>query len=207
MSSLGVPPTIPNVADLQNMGADYMARVAAEELGAGGVLETAEAVYGSMPDNVQGTIKENSGEIGNSIADSLAAGTGAETAAAAGNFYIPDPLYYKAHPATVIVKVSNPNNEATDRVTISVKDSAGLYRPSRAVYVPPLGPGESTVIPVVIAPGQIAFTDIVRIVDRVMSAWSAPFTARSLQEALAADAQARRDARSELSHNRRHLSS
>ena len=31
-----------------------------------------------------------------------------------------------------------------------VRESAGLYRPSRAVYVPPLGPGESTVIPVVL---------------------------------------------------------
>ena len=42
--------------------------------------------------------------------------------------------------------------------------------------------------------GQIAFTDIVRVVDRVLSAWSAPFTARTLQEVLAADAQARREA-------------
>ncbi len=150
MTSLGVPPTIPNVADLENMGADYMARVAAEELGAGGVLDTAEAVYDSMPDDVQETIKDNSGKVGNNIADSLASETGAQTAAAAGNFYIPDPLWYKAHPATVIVRVSNPNSESTDRVTMTVKDSAGLYRSSKSIYVPPLGPGESTVIPVVL---------------------------------------------------------
>jgi len=52
--------------------------------------------------------------------------------------------------------------------------------------------------------GEIPFTDIVRVVDRVLSAWSAPFTARTLQELLAADAQARRDARNELSRHRRH---
>jgi len=52
--------------------------------------------------------------------------------------------------------------------------------------------------------GRIAFTDIIRVVDRVLSAWSAPFTARSLQEVLAADAQARREARNQLSRNRRH---
>jgi 1-deoxy-D-xylulose-5-phosphate reductoisomerase len=52
--------------------------------------------------------------------------------------------------------------------------------------------------------GRIAFTDIVRVVDRVLSGWSAPFTAGSLQEVLAADEQARREARNELSHHRRH---
>jgi 1-deoxy-D-xylulose-5-phosphate reductoisomerase len=52
--------------------------------------------------------------------------------------------------------------------------------------------------------GRIPFTDIVRVVDRVLSAWSAPFTARSLQEVLDADAQARREARNELSRHRRH---
>jgi 1-deoxy-D-xylulose-5-phosphate reductoisomerase len=51
--------------------------------------------------------------------------------------------------------------------------------------------------------GRIAFTDIIRVVDRVLSAWSEPFTARTLQEVLAADAQARIDARIELSRQRR----
>jgi 1-deoxy-D-xylulose-5-phosphate reductoisomerase len=55
--------------------------------------------------------------------------------------------------------------------------------------------------------GRIGFTDIVRVVDRVLSAWSDPFTARTLQEVLAADEQARRAARNELSHHRRHRTS
>jgi 1-deoxy-D-xylulose-5-phosphate reductoisomerase len=51
--------------------------------------------------------------------------------------------------------------------------------------------------------GQIAFTDIIRVVERVLSKWDAPFTARTLHEVLAADAQARIEARNELSRHRR----
>jgi len=52
--------------------------------------------------------------------------------------------------------------------------------------------------------GRIAFTDIVRIVDRVLSGWSETFAARSLQDVLAADAQARREALDRISRQRRH---
>jgi len=55
--------------------------------------------------------------------------------------------------------------------------------------------------------GRIPFTDIVRVVDRVLAAWPEPFTARTLQEVLDADARARREARSELSRHRRYLPS
>jgi 1-deoxy-D-xylulose-5-phosphate reductoisomerase len=55
--------------------------------------------------------------------------------------------------------------------------------------------------------GQIPFTEIVRVVDRVLSAWSGPFTARTLQDVLAADTHARREARSELSRHRRQKTS
>jgi len=52
--------------------------------------------------------------------------------------------------------------------------------------------------------GRIAFTDIVRIVDRVLSGWSESFAARTLQDVLAADAQARREALDRISRQRRH---
>ncbi|MGZ9163486.1 MAG: 1-deoxy-D-xylulose-5-phosphate reductoisomerase, partial [Candidatus Deferrimicrobiaceae bacterium] len=52
--------------------------------------------------------------------------------------------------------------------------------------------------------GRIAFTDIVRIVDRVLSGWSGTFAARALQDVLAADAQARREAQDRISRQRRH---
>ena len=149
-SSLGIPPTLPNVADFENIGADYMAKVAADELGAGGVLDTAQSVYNSMPDSVQGDIKNNAKQVGSGLADSLASQTGsAASSAAGGSFYIPDPLYYEAHPATVIVRVTNPNNVASDPVTMTVRDSAGLYK-STSKYVPGLAPHDSTVIPIVL---------------------------------------------------------
>jgi len=151
MSSLGVPPTIPDVADLQNMGADYMAKVAAEELGAGGVLDTAEAVYDNLPDNVQDTIKDNAKDVGTEIADSVVSQSGAAmSAAVGGSFYIPDPLYYEPHPAMVIVKVYNPNTVRTDPVEMFVHDSAGLFKQSETYYVPSLAPFDSTVIPVIL---------------------------------------------------------
>ena len=146
-TSLGIPPTIPDVADLENMGADYMAKVAADELGAGGVIDSAESVYGGLPSE----IKDKSGEVGKDIAGSLASQTGSAVGAAAGgSFYIPDPLYYQAHPATVMVKVYNPNNVPTDKVSMTVHDSAGLFRSSQGYYIPSLAPHDSTVIPVVL---------------------------------------------------------
>ncbi len=148
-SSLGIPPTIPNAADLESIGADYVAKVAADQLGAGGVLDAAESAYGAMPDSAKETIKDNSAEIGKSLGDSLADQSAATVAGAAGNWYIPDPLYYRPHPATLIVKVSNPNGVATDPVSLTVKDSGGFYKPAGAM-VPSLKPGDSTVIPLVL---------------------------------------------------------
>ncbi|MBP2685899.1 MAG: 1-deoxy-D-xylulose 5-phosphate reductoisomerase [Deltaproteobacteria bacterium] len=52
--------------------------------------------------------------------------------------------------------------------------------------------------------GRIAFTDIVRVVERVLSSWARAFTARTLPEVLAADAQARQEAQNEISRHRRH---
>ena len=52
--------------------------------------------------------------------------------------------------------------------------------------------------------GRIAFTDIVRIVDRVLSGWSETFAARTLQDVLAADARARSEALDRISRQRRH---
>jgi len=52
--------------------------------------------------------------------------------------------------------------------------------------------------------GRIAFTDIVRVVERVLSSWTGAFTARTLADVLAADARARQAARNEISRDRRH---
>jgi len=148
-SSLGIPPTLPNAADLENMGADYMAKMAADQIGAGGALDAAKSAYEEMPDSAKQTIKDNANDIGSQMGDALGDQSSAVVAGAAGNFYIPDPLYYNSHPATVIVKVTNPNNVATDPVSMTVKDSGGFYK-SANVMVPSLAPYDSTVIPVIL---------------------------------------------------------
>ncbi len=148
-SSLGIPPTIPNMADLQSMGADYVAKVAADQLGAGGALDAAQSAYSAMPDSAKSAIKDNSNQIDENLGDSLTGQSSATTAAAVGNFYIPDPLYYQAHPATVIVKVTNPNSLDTDPVSMTVKDTGGFYHP-KTMMVPALKPYDSTVIPLVL---------------------------------------------------------
>lgn len=149
-SALGIPPTIPNVADLESMGADYLAKVAAEQLGAGGVLDAAETAYDAMPDSAKKTIKEHASEVGESMGDAISSETNARVATTASSWYIPDPLYYQPHPAIVMVKVTNPNSQTTDQVRLSVKDTGGFFKGSEVV-VPPLKPYDSTVIPLVLA--------------------------------------------------------
>lgn len=148
-SSLGIPPTIPNAADLENMGADYMAKMAADEIGAGGVLDAAQSAYSNMPDSAKDAIKSNAPDIGTKMGDAVGAQSSAAVAGAAGNFYIPDPLYYQAHPATVMVRVTNPNSIATDQLTLNVHDAGGFYHPA-TVVVPSLKPSDSTVIPIIL---------------------------------------------------------
>lgn len=143
MTSLGVPPTIPNFAELQSMGTGYLAKVAAEELGAG-------EVYEALPDNVKNEMIGKANEIGNEMAGELTATTAGITADAAGSWYIPDPLYYQPHPAFVIVKVYNPNPMKTDPVMMDVWDTWRLYEITDPVIIPSLGPGESVSVPVVL---------------------------------------------------------
>jgi hypothetical protein len=141
MTSFGVPPTIPNFAELESMGTDYIAKMAAEELGAG-------EIYENLPDSVKNEMTGKAGEVSKDLAGSLKSNTASVTAAAAGSWYIPDPLYYEPHPAFVIVRVSNPNSQPTDGVYMIVKDSQNLYEDSESTYIPPLKSGESISVPV-----------------------------------------------------------
>jgi hypothetical protein len=141
MTSFGVPPTIPNFAELESMGTEYIAKMAAEELGAG-------EIYENLPDSVKNEMTGKAGEVSKDLAGSLKSNTASVTAAAAGSWYIPDPLYYEPHPAFVIVRVSNPNSQPTDGVYMIVKDSQNLYEDSESTYIPPLKSGESISVPV-----------------------------------------------------------
>jgi 1-deoxy-D-xylulose-5-phosphate reductoisomerase len=54
---------------------------------------------------------------------------------------------------------------------------------------------------------RIGFTDIVRVVDRVLSGWKGSFAARTLKDVLEADTLSRREARERISRSRRPFSS
>lgn len=143
MTTFGVPPTIPNFAELQHMGTGYLVKIAAEEMGAG-------VVYESLPEDTKNEIVGKSNEIANEMGKSLTSTTAGVTASAAGSWYIPDPLYYEPHPAFVIVRVHNPNTQRTDAVTLRVKDTQRMYEVSEPQYIPPLNPGDSISVPVIL---------------------------------------------------------
>jgi hypothetical protein len=150
MTTFGVPPTIPNFAELQHMGTGYLVKIAAEEMGAG-------VVYESLPEDTKNEIVGKSNEIANEMGKSLTSTTAGVTASAAGSWYIPDPLYYEPHPAFVIVRVYNSNTQRTDAVTLRVRDTQGMYEVSEPQYIPPLNPGDSIAVPVILTE---RFTDI-----------------------------------------------
>ena len=135
LSALGVPPTVPNFDELETMGADYMISVAADQIGAG-------SAYAALPPGMQ---QAATGGVTGTVND-LVTRTQSATGQAAGSWYVPDPLYYQPHPATLVVKLSNPNSVATDPMVLKTKDTANLFR-AKSSYVPPLQPGESLVIP------------------------------------------------------------
>ena len=135
LSALGVPPTVPNFDELESMGADYMIKVAADQVGVG-------AAYDALPSDLQ---QAATGGVKDTVND-LVSSTQAQTGQSAGSWYVPDPLWYQPHPATLVVKVSNPNSGPTDPMYLHTSDTASLYRP-KVTYIPPLRAGESTVIP------------------------------------------------------------
>lgn len=143
MTYCGVPPTIPNFAELEHMGTGYIAAVVAEEIGAGDI-------YNNLPDTVKDEISGDATGVGSDLAGSLDSQTASITATAAGSWYIPDPMFYQTHPAFVIVKVYNPNSETSDAATLTVSDSDSLYFTSDEVHIPPLAPGQSVSIPVIL---------------------------------------------------------
>jgi hypothetical protein len=60
----------------------------------------------------------------------------------------PDPIFVSYHPATVMVRVENPNTDATERVVLTVSDSWNLYNKETRI-IPSLNPGEGFSVPVV----------------------------------------------------------
>jgi hypothetical protein len=150
MAASGIPPTLPNCSELENLSVDYLAKMGAEELGAEGVLDTAEDIYGNLPPGAKQEIQKRKSEVSSALATAFATNTAAAAAAGAGSWFVPDPLYYQSHPAYLMVKVYNTNADATDPVYLHYGDSAGLYKQRDPVYIPSLKPGASTVVPIVL---------------------------------------------------------
>jgi len=122
------------------MDADYLAKVAAIELGAGGVLDTVKGVCDAIPDGakqVSGTMQIRSARLsqlsGNKYCrlDSHRFGK---------LVFLRSILLPDAPGPMVIVTVTNPDDVLSDPVSINVSDTAGLFRSLNTVYVPALKP-------------------------------------------------------------------
>jgi hypothetical protein len=153
MAAFGIPPEIPNMSELENMGVDYLAAAAADQIGAGGVLDTVKDIYGNLPEEQKAALKNHAKEVGNDVVDELNKNTqNAERAAYDNETQIPDTLVYNSHPAYLFVRVYNPaeNTEATNRSFIIIGDSAHLYKPVIDKVIPTLQPGQSVIIPLVL---------------------------------------------------------
>jgi len=152
LTAMDMTSNTPDVSDLQNMGADYMANVAADQLTG---LTTLNETYGTsilnngLPLEAQGYLRQSSGNASHSFVTTFVSLMNSAIVKSTGSYFIPDPLYYQAHPAIAIIRVSNTNDVKSDAVTMAVTDSAGLYKPAYK-YVPTLAPHTSIVIPVLL---------------------------------------------------------
>lgn len=135
--AIGVPPSLPNFSDLTNMGKDYLISAAADYAGIPGD-EAAKAVNAIVD-----KAKENENGGGNPAV-----------------WLKPDPdAYYR--PAYLMLEVSNPTDQITDRVTAYITvdpvndPDFNMYHEPVFSYVcmpiPHMNPGEKFVMPVCLA--------------------------------------------------------
>jgi len=151
LSAIGIPPNLPTYDQMMDAGADYLIQVTADELGAG-------EAYEGMPEEVKAKIRSESKTFAKELVGAQSSSRKDQLSSAVGTWFMPDPLYNSPHPATVMVRAYNPagNPRSTSRVTITVTDSAGLYKP-RQMAVPLLAPGEGVAIPVVLSEDYAPF--------------------------------------------------
>ena len=132
LAAVGIPPSLPDFDDLQNLGADYLCEYIADETGIPSAVtrEALEQIADHTKDARRG---------------------GGDTSM----WMIPD--YNKLYrPARVDLLVSNPSAKSTDRVTVFCNVTAPTAQGPRwvaagnPVPLPPLGPGESLTVPVYI---------------------------------------------------------
>jgi hypothetical protein len=164
MSVYGIPPTLPTGPELMSLSKEYLVELGADTLGAGELYDA----YQALPSEVKNGIKAGGRSITEDFVQSQSDGrqkayedylcyqvpdpmsmTIPKAMKTECRNRIPDPIFNSAHPATVLVWVENPNSTPTQRMSMSVRDSMGLYETGEAL-VPSLEPGQGLSIPVLL---------------------------------------------------------
>jgi hypothetical protein len=176
MVAYGIPPTLPTGPELQSLSTDYLIELGADQFGAGAVYDA----YKELPGDVKDKLKGNPGTVSQELANSQKGGM--ENASQQAyckeypnpayvfdnslsknltfcNYKIPDPIFNAVHPATVMVYVTNPNADTTDRMILEVTDSMGLYNKATAI-IPPIEGGKGFGVPVVLTENYARFKKI-----------------------------------------------
>ncbi|HVP96765.1 PEGA domain-containing protein [Methanoregula sp.] len=176
MAAYGVPPELPTGPELESLSTDYLVQLGADQLGAGGVYDA----YKELPDDVKDQLKGNPSTVSQALVNAQQEGmdNASEQAYCKDypnpdykydqnlpqnlsfcNYKIPDPIFNAVHPGTVMLYITNPNDQATDRMTAEVSDSLGLYEKATAI-IPPVGPGQGYAVPVVLTENYDQFKKI-----------------------------------------------
>jgi hypothetical protein len=158
MYAYGIPPTLPTGPELMDLSTDYMVKLGADQLGAGELYDA----YKALPDEGKQALKDLKGKAQEN-AQNMAQGSKESRYTESLKYRcffdpqftcthrVPDPIFSSNHPATVMVWVTNPagNPKPTDRVLMTVADSRHVFS-SATRLIPPLAPGESVSVPVVL---------------------------------------------------------
>jgi hypothetical protein len=164
MSMAGIPPTLPTGPELLSLSKEYLVELGADTLGAGELYDA----YQALPTDVKSGLKSQARSITEGFVQSqsdarqkayedylcyqvpdLASTTFPKGTKTECRNRVPDPIVNSAHPATVLVWVENPNTTPSQRMSMTVRDSMGLFE-AGDVLVPSLEPGQGLSIPVVL---------------------------------------------------------
>jgi hypothetical protein len=183
MVAYGVPPTLPTGPELMNLSTEYLIEAGADELGLGAVYDAYQQLPDEVKQKMQGDARNLAQKVMQANNDAMREQIEKYTCtdvpdlqqiASQGFFLdpskpvptkkscqarIPDPIFNSVHPATVMVYVENRNNVATDGIVMNVTDSRGLFNRG-TTRVPPLRPGQSLSVPVLLTENTWQFLDI-----------------------------------------------
>jgi hypothetical protein len=179
MVAYGIPPTLPTGPELMGLSTEYLIEAGADELGVGAVYDAYQQLPDEVKQKMQGDARNLAQKVmqanNNAMREQIEKYTCTDVADLSKGISldpskplptkksctprIPDPIFNSVHPATVMVYVENKNNVPTDGIVMNVTDSRGIFNPGRT-RVPPLQPGQSLSIPVLLTENTGQFLDI-----------------------------------------------